>query len=383
MMFLSKPSVQLAVILAVAFLLRTISLDTYPIGLYSDEAAFGYNASLLLKTGHDEYGRFWPVSFESFGDWKPPMQGWLAIPFIALLGLEEVAVRLPSAILGTATVGVIYFLAQTIVRPCLATARPGHFRLMPLVAALMLTISPWHIFMSRTAMLVAVEVFFVSLGVLGLIKGLNYSIIPTKATSDVAKAGIYLHRFRIKRFDRPELTAEGSGMTMINWWWIVSAISFSGAIYSYYGSRVTVPLILSAFTVAYFNELKLRFRELLIPVIVGATLLSPLVVQSIKEPLILTGRAKTTSVFFNDNVRIQLWDAHTKAGLKMVPPVVSRFFDNKLYFYIRDISGRYLSHFSPQFLFLNGDSRPPFKIPNLGYLHMVDVPFFLLGLYLL
>ena len=335
-------------ILFLGFILRVAYLDKFPIGLYSDEAVFGYNAYLLIQTGHDEYNRFWPVSLESFGDWKPPMQAWLAIPFIKFFGLNEFAVRLPSAILGTATVAIIYFLAEILLRPGLAVARPGLFRNAPLAAALLLAINPWHIFMSRIAMLVAVEVFFVSLGVLGLLKG------------------------RRKKEE---------GKRNINWWWAVAAVSFSGAIYSYYGSRVTVPLILVIFTLVYFNELKSRLKELLVPIAVGTILLLPLVFSAFKNPLFLTGRVRTTSIFFNDTVRLQLWDAHTKAGLKKIPPLISRFFDNKPYYYTKDILERYWSHFSPVFLFLKGDSQPPFKIPGLGYLHLIDLPFFVLGLW--
>ncbi|MBI4215575.1 MAG: glycosyltransferase family 39 protein, partial [Parcubacteria group bacterium] len=356
---------KLFVVLGLALILRAVWLGSFPIGLYSDEAAFGYNAYLLLNTGRDEYGRFWPASLESFGDWKPPMQAWLAIPFIKIFGLNEFAVRLPSAILGTATVGVIYFLAKELMiivtlsncqivnkSKLQSLSQDGNnltikqFSNVALLSALLLAINPWHIFMSRIAMLVAVEVFFVSLGVLGLLKG----------------------RWRV-----------AGGGWQVNWWWVVAAVSFSGAVYSYYGSRVTIPLILSVFTLVYFNELKKMGRELVIPIIAGAILLFPLLIQSIKQPLILTGRARTTSVFFNDNVRLQLWEAHTNAGLKNIPPVISRFFDNKPYYYARDIAGRYLSHFSPVFLFFNGDSHPPFKIPGLGYLHLIDLPFFLIG----
>ena len=155
-------------ILFLGFILRVAYLDKFPIGLYSDEAVFGYNAYLLIQTGHDEYNRFWPVSLESFGDWKPPMQAWLAIPFVWVLGLTEYAVRLPSAILGTLTILIVYLLAEILLRPGLAAvARPGLFRLsivnhpssIGLISAFLLAINPWHIFMSRMAMLVAIEVF--------------------------------------------------------------------------------------------------------------------------------------------------------------------------------------------------------------------------------
>lgn len=331
---------RLVLILSIAFLLRTVALGKYPVGFYADEAAFGYNAYLLLHTAHDEYGKLWPVSLTSFGDWKPPMQAWLSIPTIALFGLGEFAVRLPSAILGTATVAVIYFLAEELFPKKLAVSswqlNVGE------IASLLLAISPWHIFMSRAAMLVAVEAFFISFGVLGLFRGLKKPI-----------------------------------------WWVLSAVSFSLALYSYYGSRVTVPLLLLVFISGFARPIIHSIRFGLLACFVGFIVISPLLFAAYVQPLVLTGRAKTTSVFFNDNVRLQLWDAHTKAGLRGIPPITSRFFDNKAYYYAADILGRYWSHFSPAFLFFKGDSHPPFKIPRLGYLHVLDAPFFVVGLIVL
>lgn len=350
---IGKINWKLVAIVVLALALRTFKLAQYPIGLYSDEAVFGYNAYSLIQEGRDEYGRFWPISFESFGDWKPPMQGWLAIPFVWLLGLNETAVRLPSALLGTATVVIIFLLAKIFFK----SERTA------LLTALLLAINPWHIFMSRIAMLVSVEVFFISSGVLFLLKGLNDTIIP-------AQAGIYLNRLRVKH-----------GMT--SWWWILSAVSFSGAIYSYYGSRITAPLLIFVFIVIYFNKLRKRISELIFPVLTALLLLSPLLIQFIKEPLVVTGRAKTTSVFFNDNIRCLLWEGHTIDGLNGIGVLASRFYHNKFYYYTADIIHRWTSHFSPMFLFFNGDSAPPFKIPNLGYLYLIDLPFFLVGIWFL
>lgn len=314
-----------------AFALRGLYLKEYPGGLYSDEAALGYNSYLLSYSGKDEFGRNWPVALQSFGDWKPPMQAWVMLPFIKIFGLNEFSVRIPGAILGTITVWIIYFLAKNLFSEKMAW-----------LAALLLAINPWHIFMSRVAMLVGVEVFFVSFGVLCLIKGLK------------------------------------NGK-----WWILAAVNFGGAIYSYYGSRVTVLLIFAIFVLVYYNELRKKWWELVIPVLVGSLVLLPLGLSFIKEPLVLTGRAKTTSIFFDDNVRLSIWDGETTDGLKNVPIVVTRIFHNKPLYYARDIANRWLSHFSPIFLFVKGDNYPPFKIPGMGYLHIVDFPLFLFGILLL
>src|SRR3989344_2349994 len=103
-------------LIILALLLRVFSLDKYPSGLNADEAAIGYNSYSIIKTGKDEYGQFLPLNFKSFGDYKPGLYFYFAIPFVATFGLNEWAARLPSAILGTALVWVAYLLGKEIFR---------------------------------------------------------------------------------------------------------------------------------------------------------------------------------------------------------------------------------------------------------------------------
>lgn len=79
-----------------------------PMGLTGDETAFGYNASLLASTGHDENGRFLPVFVLSNDgtDWKQPVtQYYLAIlfkifhPSVFLLRFSSVLIVLLSSFL--------------------------------------------------------------------------------------------------------------------------------------------------------------------------------------------------------------------------------------------------------------------------------------------
>src|SRR3990167_5588830 len=99
----------LIVIILVAAFLRFWRLGDYP-ALNADEAAIGYNVYSLIQTGKDEHGNPWPIHFQSFNDYKPGLYFYLVLPFVKTLGLNEWAVRLPGAILGTATVLVLYFL---------------------------------------------------------------------------------------------------------------------------------------------------------------------------------------------------------------------------------------------------------------------------------
>src|SRR3990170_2242804 len=101
----------LLLIVLMSLFLRFWRLGEYP-ALNADEAALGYNAYSLIQTGRDEHGNPWPIHFQSFNDWKPGLYVYLAIPFIKLLGLTELAVRLPGALLGVGTVAVLYFLVK-------------------------------------------------------------------------------------------------------------------------------------------------------------------------------------------------------------------------------------------------------------------------------
>src|SRR3989338_4060059 len=104
----------IAAIFLLALALRTVNLGDHPPGLTWDEAGLGYNAYSILKTGRDEFGVPFPLIFKSFGDYKPGIYIYLIVPFIALFGLTELAVRLPSAILGSLAVVGVYFLINEI-----------------------------------------------------------------------------------------------------------------------------------------------------------------------------------------------------------------------------------------------------------------------------
>lgn len=340
-MSLKKINLVLVLIIVLALVLRVYKLSDFAPGLYSDETAYGYNAYSLLKTGHDEFGEFWPVSFKSFGDYKPAMSAWLTIPSVLIFGLNEFAVRIPVALAGSATVLVVYFLAKEVfLIGNKKNARLYYFNLLPYSAATLLAISPWHLMFSRSSMLVGFEVMFTSAALLFFLRGLKNT----------------------------------------NFWYL-SAFCFTGAIYSYYGARVTTLLILLSILVIFKKEVLQKKREVFKGLVLALLLLSPLVWSIVHDPLTLTGRAKTVSIFFDPGIKSKLWEAHTLDG-QNYPVILSRFFHNKTYFYFRDFARRYLEHFSFSFLFLNGDSHPPFFIPRMGVAYLADLLFFLYGLFL-
>jgi len=142
----------LFIILILAAFLRIYKLSTIPPHLTPDEAALGYNAYSILKTAKDEYGNFLPIIFKSFGDYKPGLYVYLTVPFVAIFGLNEFAVRLPSALAGVMAVWLVYLIAQ-ILRKSLKIGNKQSLALcawkLEILTAAMLTVSPWHLHFSR------------------------------------------------------------------------------------------------------------------------------------------------------------------------------------------------------------------------------------------
>src|SRR5437016_2654950 len=87
----------LAIIFSLAFFLRVYKLGDVPTGFHRDEAYLGYNAYSILKTGKDISGNMLPLHLKSFL-YSPAGYSYFSIPFIVLFGLNEFAIRFPSAI---------------------------------------------------------------------------------------------------------------------------------------------------------------------------------------------------------------------------------------------------------------------------------------------
>lgn len=149
-------------ILLVASVLRLWNLQNIPPHLRNDEAALGYNAYSILDTGRDEHGELLPIILQSFGDWKMGLYVYLTIPFIAILGLNELAIRLPSSLAGILAVLLIYNISLELFQK----------KRIAYISAFLLAISPlfmpfsrgaWEVNVSLTLTLAGIYFFLISL----------------------------------------------------------------------------------------------------------------------------------------------------------------------------------------------------------------------------
>lgn len=156
----------LLLIIILGATLRFYKLTTIPPALSHDETAIAYNAYSILKTGKDEYGKPFPVLFRSFDDYKLPGMVYSTVPFVALFGRSELAARLPSAIYGTLSVIVMYFIMMQL------------FPKAALWSTFVFALQPWHINFSRQLFESNGAVFWFMLGTLYLLKSrTKYSYI--------------------------------------------------------------------------------------------------------------------------------------------------------------------------------------------------------------
>lgn len=156
---------QQRVTLALIILLCVISLalnllqkHTIQACMNADEAAHGYNAFSLLKTGRDEYGKLLPLRFKSFGEYKMPLYTYSIVPFVAVMGLTLDAVRTPNVLMSMLFPLAVYFL----------TVNVFHKRSIGLLAAIITTGSlglhiigrqGHEVYMSTVFMVVATAAF--------------------------------------------------------------------------------------------------------------------------------------------------------------------------------------------------------------------------------
>lgn len=158
-----KRNLIIIIIFLIGLFLRTYALSSIPVGLHGDEVSIGYNAYSLLKTARDQDGNFLPLSFDQFGNFRAAGYQYVAVPFVALLDLNALSVRLPAAIFGSLTIIVLYFFLAELFQN----------ETISLIGSFLLAILPWHINISRATSEAVISTFFVLLGMHILYKALQ------------------------------------------------------------------------------------------------------------------------------------------------------------------------------------------------------------------
>jgi len=327
----------LLLIITLAAFLRFYSLGQNPPSLTWDEVAWGYNAYSLGIDGRDEFGRFLPLDYlESFGDFKPPMYAYLDIIPVKIFGLNEFAVRFPSALLGTLTVLITYLLVNRIFKkheePLIRTLSTTNA--VALLSAFFLAISPWHINLSRAAFEANVATFFIVCGIWLFLKSIKEK----------------------------------------TWLLPLSVVSFTVSIYIFNTARIVAPILLLLLILIHIKQI-LRYKtQLFISMFFGIILILPIIRFLFSPQAGL--RFKEVNIFSDIGV-INVTNQEIANDSNVM---WSRILHNRRFVYTTEYLKHYFDHFKPKFLFISGDGNPKFSTQDVGSLYLWELPFFITGM---
>lgn len=316
----------LFLIILVGFLLRIIFIDHMPPSLNWDEVSHGYNAYSILKSGMDEWGVRFPAIFRAYGDYKLPVYIYLTSVSEFFLGLTPLAVRLPSVLAGVATILFAYLLGKKLFGEKIG-----------LLSAFFVAVEPWSFFLSRGAFEANLALFFVVSGFYLFLKGL--------------KDAKYL---------------------------ILSILLLGFSVWTYNSARIFVPLMLLTATIINWKEMKILYKKtrahLLGAGILALVLFAPMFYQLLNPQ----GQARYSKVAIIDAGAIA--QINEKRAASNLPQFLERVIYNKGTYFADRFARNWLSHFSLDFLAVNGGSHYQFSLPKHGLIYSVNVIFFLVGL---
>ncbi len=326
-----KKYIWLALIVVLAAVVRFVNLTSVPPALNSDEVAIGYNAYSILKTGKDEYGAHLPFTFRSFDDYKMPVYVYLVAGSMSILGDRDFAVRFPSALVGTVTVLLTFFLVKELFK------KSHDSQLIGLVSAFLVSISPWHIHFSRSGYEANVAVGFIVLGMYLFLRGLERG-----------------------------------------WLLPLSSFFLSLSIWTYLTPRLFIPLLIVGFGVIYRKELWKKKWWALLGIVIAICMLIPILRMTISEEGRM--RASGVSAFANQEdlrksvSRILIDQKNNMSFLTLL--------DNRRITYGITFLRGYFAHFDPNFLFLD-KSIDKYRAPDMGLMYLFELPLLLMGIYML
>lgn len=318
-------------ILLLSAILRLYKLDKNPVSLFGDELDVGYQAYSILKTGRDYMGNFLPIHFQSLAEYRTPLYLYSAVPTVAIFGISAWGVRLPAAVFGVLGILALYLLVKEITKN----------NKLGLLAAFLLSISPWHIHFSRAGFEVTEMLFFYTVGIYFFLTGLRGK----------------------------------------NTLWL-SAIFLALTPWVYSTAKLFLPLtILVGLIIWKKDSLKIQKRRLFLAVIIFAVMTAPFLISTVFGGG--AERIQGISIFSDPTIVPQMGfdrvnDIKVRGGNQSVD-IIDKLFHNKITAYSAIFTNNYFQSFSTEFLFTKGDYLNPRQSSGLEF-YKIEFIFLIIGL---
>ncbi len=324
-----------------AAVFRFWQIGSQPSGLYWDELDTGYQSYSLLHTGRDYFGDPFPAHLHSFADYRSGLYMYLTVPWISLLGMTVMSVRITAAVFSVISLFFFFYLAYHWL----------HLGKYSWVSVMVAAFAPWLLIQGRIAAESTLVVPFLLLGLIGFL--------------EFIKNGRYL--------------------------WLAS-LGFGLTLWSYGTAKVFLPIFILVLILIHwhrFRNLKLEVRNFILPVILFILICLPVVYETVFGHIGL--RVGELSVFTDpttqSEVNYQRLEAALGSGktrqVGMQPTLIEKIVFNKISSWGTVLIGNYSRALSTTFLFLKGDPelRHNLNEPNTGQFYLVELLPFILGLF--
>ena len=321
---MKKVYLALILIVLLASVLRLWNLGEMPSGITNDEAGYIYSSYSILKTRKDLVGNFMPFSFNLDNSFSP-VPVYLIIPFLSFYGISPFSGRLVFALAGIGNVILIFLIAKSLFNSKIA-----------FFSAFMMSVSAWHLQVSRMAYDGGIALFFYLLG-------------------------IYIFLKNIKNENTKKI--------------LLSLPFFLLAFYSYHATKIYFLALILVLFIVFKKELLKKKKVFLLLLFGTIIILFSFLYISITQDV-----TRGSVFLFKDDKAAKMvnWEREKNSA----PPILKTIFSNKPLYFLRVIRENYLEAFSPQFLFLYGETSGLSSIYGVsfrGVMYIIELPLLILG----
>jgi 4-amino-4-deoxy-L-arabinose transferase-like glycosyltransferase len=288
-----------------------------------------YDAWSVAKTGMDMHGNpWWQPIYPSYGDYKMPLYIWAAALVTKVMGPSVTALRLVSAMAGTAMIWVVYMIGVEMTKR----------REAGLAAAMVVALLPWSIHFSRTGFEADLGALMVSLAILCLIKSVKKPVF-----------------------------------------FIGVALCGALGVYSYFSVRFVIPLMAIAWVLVYGRK---QSKSHVMWLLLSAMLFGALLIPIYRSPYYAASqqfRLSTANLLTSDEMVLTQNTLRAMTG----DTWLSRLIYHRHWFLTKAVLTNIFMHFDLSYLFVWGDNNLRHGSGESGLLYVSMFIPFIAGWYFL
>lgn len=322
---INRKNFLILLIIALAFLLRFIWIDKVPNAITGDELTYVVNAKAMVISGSDISGTWNPLAgfifqYPAYTNPQAELPYFLLAPFVGLMGFSLFSVRIIFVLLSVLSVPLVYLIAKTLFN-----------KNVGLLAAFIMAVNPWSIYMGRTSYESTPAAFFYLL------------------------AFYMLLAFKSKKL-------------------LLSIPVLFLAFYSYVGTKVSfLPFVLVIILFSYYFINKKKYKKEYLIVFISCLLLVIVFALSV---FTTSGPSRTGEL-------ISLNAPQISSEVNYIREVsirnsLTNIFENKPAVFLRVIFTKLYKSFSFDYLFIYGDQF--YSILRHGFFYVLDALFIIMGI---